>query len=77
MHVRAVWRGSDTLELEGGFHDGRGIVMPISKRAKARLKIMSATEKAQVKKAAKLLFDTELMGVKRMREIVRWTEKRG
>ena len=53
------------------------IVMPISKRAKARLKIMSATEKAQVKKAAKLLFDTELMGVKRMREIVRWTEKRG
>ena len=50
--------------------------MAISKRAKARLRIMSAAEKAAVKKSAKLLFDTELMGVKRMREIVRWTEKR-
>lgn len=50
--------------------------MPISKRAKARLKIMSASEKGAVKKAAKLLFDTELMGVKRMRQIVRWSEKR-
>jgi len=37
---------------------------------------MSASEKAAVKKAAKLLFDTELMGVKRMREVVRWSEKR-
>jgi len=37
---------------------------------------MSASEKAAVKKAAKLLFDTELMGVKRMRQIVRWSEKR-
>ena len=34
------------------------------------------TGKAQVRKAAKLLFDTELMGSKRMREIVRWAEKR-
>ena len=50
--------------------------MAISKRAKARLRIMSASEKAAVKKSAKLLFDTELMGVKRIREIVRWTEKR-
>jgi len=50
--------------------------MAISKRAKARLRIMSAAEKAAVKKAAKLLFDTELMGVKRMREVVRWAEKR-
>ena len=50
--------------------------MAISKRAKARLRIMSASEKAAVKKAAKLLFYTELMGVKRMREVVRWAEKR-
>jgi len=50
--------------------------MPISRRAKARLKIMSQSEKAQVKKATKLLFDCELMGVKRMRDIVRWAEKR-
>jgi len=28
-----------------------------------------------VKKATKLLFDCELMGVKRMREIVRWASK--
>jgi len=48
----------------------------LSKRARARLKIMSASEKAAVKKSAKLLFDSELMGVKRMREIVRWAEKR-
>jgi len=50
--------------------------MAISKRAKARFSIMAASEKAQVRKAAKLLFDTELMGAKRMREIVRWSEKR-
>ncbi|GAI05469.1 unnamed protein product [marine sediment metagenome] len=50
--------------------------MALSKRARARLKIMSASEKAAVKKSAKLLFDSELMGVKRMREIVRWAEKR-
>jgi len=50
--------------------------MAISKRAKARLKIMSASERAAVKKATKLLFDCELMGVKRMREIVRWADKR-
>jgi len=50
--------------------------MAISKRAKGRFSIMSAAEKAAVKKAAKLLFDCELMGVKRMREIVRWAEKR-
>ncbi len=49
--------------------------MAISKRAKNRLKIMSRSEKAAVKKAAKLMFDVELMGVKRMREIMRLAEK--
>ena len=47
-------------ELKNGVQDG--CLVPISKRA--------------IKKAAKLLFDTELMGVKRMREVVRWAEKR-
>lgn len=47
----------------------------VSKRARARIKIMSASEKAAVKKAAKLLFDCELMGVKRMREIIRLASK--
>lgn len=49
--------------------------MAVSKRAKARLKIMSRSEKAAVKKAAKLLYETELMGIKRMREIMRLSEK--
>lgn len=49
--------------------------MAVSKRAKARFKIMSASEKAQVKKAVKLLYDTELMGVKRMREIMRLADR--
>jgi len=61
-------------ELKNGVQDG--CLVPISRRAKARLKIMSQSEKAQVKKATKLLFDCELMGVKRMRDIVRWAEKR-
>jgi len=51
------------------------IQMAISKRARARFKIMSSSEKASVKKAVKLLYDTELMGVKRMREIMRLAEK--
>jgi len=37
---------------------------------------MSASEKAAIRKSAKTLFDAELMGAKRMREIVRWSEKR-
>ena len=49
--------------------------MAVSKRAKARFKIMSASEKAGVKKAVKLLYDCELMGIKRMREIMRHAEK--
>jgi len=49
--------------------------MAISKRARARFKIMSASEKAAVKKSVKMLYDTELMGVKRMREIMRMCEK--
>ena len=61
-------------EYSNGLQGGR--IMALSKRARARLKIMSASEKAAVKKSAKLLFDSELMGVKRMREIVRWAEKR-
>ena len=50
--------------------------MAISKRAKARFSVMAASEKTAVRKAAKRLFDCELMGAKRMREIVRWAEKR-
>ncbi len=49
--------------------------MAVSKRAKARFKIMSASEKGAIKKAVKLLYDCELMGIKRMREIMRLAEK--
>ncbi len=50
--------------------------MAISKRAKARMKIASVSEKAQIRKAAKTLYEAELMGPKRMREIMRWADKR-
>jgi len=50
--------------------------MAISKRAKVRFHLMSAAEKASIKKAAKVLFDAELMGGKRAKEITRWAEKR-
>jgi len=50
--------------------------MAISKRARARLKIMSASDKKKVAAAAKTLYDAELMGVKRMREIRRNADKR-
>lgn len=49
--------------------------MPLSKRAKARCKIMSASEKGAIKKAAKTLFDAELLGVKRMNDILRWLKR--
>ena len=49
--------------------------MAISKRARARMKIATASERAAIKKATKLLFDAELMGVKRCREIMRVAEK--
>jgi len=50
--------------------------MAISKRAKARLKMMNASDKKIVAKAATTLFNCELMGPKRAREILRWAEKR-
>lgn len=49
--------------------------MPISARARARMKLMTAAEKKQVRAAAKTLYNSELLGVKRMRAIVRAAEK--
>ncbi len=49
--------------------------MAVSRRARARFKIMPKSEKMAVKKAVKLLYQTELMGVKRMNEIMRLCEK--
>lgn len=49
--------------------------MALSKRAKARLKVATASEKKSIASAAKTLFNNELMGVKRMNEIIRWSKK--
>jgi hypothetical protein len=55
--------------------DGAKLDSALSKRAKARLKVMSMTDKKKVESAAKTLFNNEMMGVKRMQEIVRWCKK--
>jgi|TARA_R110000824_G_scaffold366775_1_gene555888 hypothetical protein len=52
------------------------IKMAISKRARARMKISSKAEAMAIKKATKLLYEAELMGIKRMREIMRAADKR-
>lgn len=49
--------------------------MALSKRAKARMKVASVSEKKAIEKAAKTLFNNELMGAKRMNEIIRWSKK--
>ena len=51
------------------------ISMAISKRAKARFKIMTRAEKSAVKKAVKHLYEVELIGIRRMMEIIRYCEK--
>ena len=49
--------------------------MALSKRAKARLKMASVGDKKKVAAAAKVLFDNELMGVKRANEIQRFVKR--
>jgi hypothetical protein len=49
--------------------------MALSKRAKARMKVSTASERKSIEKAAKTLFNNELMGAKRMNEIIRWAKK--
>lgn len=45
--------------------------MVVSKRAKNRIKLMSVAEKKSVSKSVRVMFDNELIGVKRMTEIMR------
>ena len=47
----------------------------LSKRAKARLKMSSASERKKVAAATKVLFDYELMGVKRANAITNYVKK--
>jgi|LUMS01.1.fsa_nt_gb hypothetical protein len=49
--------------------------MALSKRAKVRMKNATAAERKQVHKAAKTLYEAELMGPKRYQEIVRYCRK--
>ena len=49
--------------------------MALSKRAKARIKIATSAERKTIEKAAKCLYESELMGPKRMKEIMRWVKK--
>ncbi len=49
--------------------------MALSKRAKARMKIASAADRKAIEKATKTLYNNELMGIKRMNEIIRWAKK--
>jgi hypothetical protein len=49
--------------------------MALSKRAKVRMKAMSASERKAVAGAAKKLYDSELMGPKRFMEIQRFVKR--
>ena len=49
--------------------------MALSKRAKARLKMSSAADRKKVAAATKVLYDMELMGVKRANEIQRFVKR--
>ena len=49
--------------------------MALSKRAKARIKMATASEKKAIASAAKTLFNAELMGPKRANEIQRFVKR--
>jgi len=49
--------------------------MALSKRAKQRLKLMSAAERKKVGAAARTLYESELMGIKRVGEITRFIKR--
>ena len=51
------------------------MIMALSKRAKARMKMASASEKKAIHAASKTLFNAELMGPKRAKEIQRFLKR--
>lgn len=57
------------------FKERRQEVMALSKRAKVRMKAMTASERKAVSAAAKKLYDAELMGPKRFSEITRYAKR--
>ena len=51
--------------------------MKISKAAKARLRLMSASDRKAVEKAARVLADAECVSYARANAIIRWVKKGG
>jgi hypothetical protein len=51
--------------------------MKLSKRAKARIKMMTIAEKKTVTKAARTLAECEAISMKRADVIIRWCNKGG
>ena len=51
--------------------------MKLSKGAKARIKMMSATDRKKVASAARLLAESECITMPRANAIIRWTNKGG
>ena len=49
--------------------------MALSRRAKVRIKAMTAAERKQLKAAARVLYNSELMGPKRYSEIERFIKR--
>ena len=51
--------------------------MKLSKGAKARIKMMTAAEKKQLSKSARVLAESECITMKRAASIIRWCNKGG
>lgn len=51
--------------------------MKLSKGAKSRIKMMTATERKSLAKAARLLAESEAISMKRGEAIIRWCNKGG
>lgn len=49
--------------------------MKLSKGCKSRIKMMSAAERKQVAKCARVLAECECLSMKRAEAIIRWTQK--
>jgi len=51
--------------------------MKLSKGAKSRIKMMTATERKSLVKAARLLAESEVITMKRAETLIRWCNKGG
>jgi hypothetical protein len=51
--------------------------MKLSKGAKSRIKMMTATERKTLAKCARTLAESECISMKRAESIIRWSQKGG